>query len=386
MTTVVVSGALANKPRNGGEAWVRLSWALGLARLECDVYLLEQLSERTCTDAAGRPAPFDASVNRAWFHQVTRAFGLTGRCALLCEDSDRVEGLTRDELHDVAERADLLVNISGHLRHSDLLRRFSCRAYVDIDPGYTQFWHADGALGEQLAAHELLFTIGENIGQPGCEIPTGRLPWRPIRQPVVLEHWPVTDGGPGRFTSVASWRGPFGRATYRGRSFGLKAHEFRRFATLPERTPETFEVALAIHPSDRRDLELLRRHGWRVIDPRTAAGDPWSFRNYISASSAEFSVAQGIYAETASGWFSDRTVRYLAAGRPALVQDTGFGRNLPVGRGLLTFRTLEEAAIRAAAITADYEVHAKAARALAESCFDSDKVLTGMLRDAGIAR
>lgn len=386
MTTVVVGGTLANKPRNGGEAWVRLSWALGLARLGYDVYLVEQLSEQTCTDAAGHPAPFEASINRAWFHQVTRAFGLADRCALVCEESDRVEGLGRDELHAVAERADLLVNISGHLRQPDLLRRFPCRAYVDIDPGYTQFWHADGALDGQLAAHDLLFTIGQNIGQRGCDIPTGGLPWRPIRQPVVLDHWPVTSGAPGRFTTVASWRGPFGRITHAGHSFGLKAHEFRRFAALPTRTPDTFELALSIHPADLRNLELLRRHGWQVIDPGTVAGDPNSFRDYVTASSAEFSVAQGIYAETGSGWFSDRTVRYLAAGRPALVQDTGFSRNLPVGQGLLTFRTLEEAVAGAAAITTNYDLHAKAARTLAESCFDSDRVLTDLLREAGLTR
>jgi hypothetical protein len=162
-------------------------------------------------------------------------------------------------------------------------------------------------------------------------------------------------------------------------------HEFRKFVDLPARVPQTLEIALDIHPGDDKDLELLLKHGWRVVDARTTVPDPISFRSYVQASGGEFSVAQGIYVETQSGWFSDRTVRYLASGKPALVQDTGFGRNYPAMEGLFAFRSPEEAIAGADRIARDYEVHRKGARVLAETYFDSDKVLGQLLDEVGVA-
>jgi hypothetical protein len=284
----------------------------------------------------------------------------------------------------LASDAELLINISGHLKWAPLLDRVRRKAYVDIDPGFTQLWHASGNRGARLDGHDRYFTIGENIGSAECTIPTGDLPWRPIRQPVVLDDWPVvapaeTSTLLADFTTVATWRGPFGPVELDRRRFGLKVHEFRKVIALPELVPAGFEAALAIHPSEVADLDLLRTHGWRVADPRRVAGTPDAFRSYVTRSGAEFSVAQGVYVETGSGWFSDRTTRYLASGRPALVQDTGFAAHLPVGKGLVTFTDLAEAASGAEAILADYDAHAAAAREIAESCFDSDVVLTSLL-------
>jgi hypothetical protein len=165
----------------------------------------------------------------------------------------------------------------------------------------------------------------------------------------------------------------------------LKVHEFRKFIDLPRRVPLTFEMALNIHPAEGRDLNLLREHGWRIIDPVVVAADPDGFRNYVQHSAAEFSVAQGVYVHTHSGWFSDRTVRYLASGKPALVQDTGFGRNLPTGEGLIAFRTPDEAADGARRIVRDYADHCRAARALAETYFDADTVLGRLVEEVGLA-
>jgi hypothetical protein len=186
-----------------------------------------------------------------------------------------------------------------------------------------------------------------------------------------------------RFTTVTSWRGPYGRVAHAGRTFGLKAHEFRRIIELPQRAPHTFELAVAIDAADEPDLMRLRQHGWRIVDPRHVAADPAMFRRYVQGSDAEFSVAQGVYADTGSGWFSDRTVRYLASGKPALVQDTGFGRTYPVGEGLVAFRTLDEAVAGAAHIAQDYGKHCRAARALAEEYFDSTTVLRDFIEHAG---
>jgi hypothetical protein len=153
---------------------------------------------------------------------------------------------------------------------------------------------------------------------------------------------------------------------------------------LPTLASYTFEVAIDLDPADRTDRETLVKHNWRVVDPKSVAPNPCGFRRYIQQSGAECSIAQGIYVETQSGWFSDRTVRYLASGKPALVQDTGFGRTYPTGRGLVPFRTLDEAARGAQRIMRDYETHSRAARAIAGEFFDSDKVLGTLLREMGV--
>jgi hypothetical protein len=385
MATVLVAGALANKPLNGGAAWVRLSWIGGLARLGFDVYFIEQIEASACFDSENQRVDFEQSLNRMYFDEVVAAFGLSGSSALLYDGGSNVHGATWPEVLEWAEEADMLVNMSGHLNLDPLLRRARRKVFVDTDPGFTQMWHSAGLVGARLAGHDLYFTIGENIGARSCTIPTAGIRWRKTRQPVLLEHWPVVPAeNRQRFTTVASWRGPFGPVEFEGKTYGLKAHEFRKFVALPEMTPMTFELALDIDCADYRDARLLRRHGWRLVDVGSV-DRPGSFRSYVQASAAEFSVAQGIYVETCSGWFSDRTTRYLASGKPALVQDTGFSRSLPVGEGLIAFRSLDEAAAGAAAIVRDYDRHAAAARDLAESYFDSDRVLAHFVDDVGVS-
>jgi hypothetical protein len=394
MRTIVVSGALANKPFNGGEAWVRLSWVRGFQRLGFRVVLVEQIAPDACVDAAGAPAPFGRSENLWYFRSVVEWAGLCGSAALVCGGGEACEGLAWPELVEAAASAELLVNVSGHLALEPLFERFRKTAYVDIDPGYTQFWHADGT--SPLRPHDHYFTIGENIGSLDCPIPTGGMPWQPIRQPVVLEDWTANIPAPDaralsagsrrvRFTTVANWRGPFGRAEFGGKTYGLKLHEFRKCFDLPRRAAgSTFELALDIHPSEVNDLAALRENHWRLTHPKKAAATPEAFREFVRGSDAEFSVAQGIYVETRSGWFSDRTTRYLAAGRPALVQDTGFSRTLPCGEGLVPFTNVDEAAAGAERIARDYESHCAAARAVAEQCFDARVVLKRMLETAGV--
>jgi len=201
----------------------------------------------------------------------------------------------------------------------------------------------------------------------------------------VLDEWPTAPAADdGRFTTIASWRNPFGRLEYAGRTYGIKLDEFRKLIELPKRSSNRFELALDIHQAERPDLELLRRNGWDIADPRAVAATPEAFRGYVQGSGAEFSVAQGVYVETASGWFSDRTARYLASGKPTLVQDTGFGTVLPVGEGIVPFRTMDEALAGADSIVADHDRHARGARAIAEQHFDSDIVLGRFLEDAGV--
>ena len=357
---VVVGGALANKAGSGGEAWVRLSYVLGLRSLGCDVGLVEEIER-------AEPVALD------YFRATTERYGLTDSSAL-------VDTLGAPIVGAPVQHADLLLNVSGNVRAESLLECFETTAYVDVDPGYAQIWHETGT--RPIPPHDVYFTIAENIGRPGCSIPTAGLEWRTTRPPVVLAEWPAVPGSGRHFTTVATWRGPYGRVEHDGTTYGIKLDELRKVFSLPSRSGREFELALDIHPDECADLQALRDNGWRLVDPREAAGDADAFRRYVQGSGAEFSVAQGIYMETGSGWFSDRTTRYLASGKPALVQDTGFSRSIPTGEGLLSFRTLEEAVAGAEAIVSDYDRHAVAARAVAEANFDSDRILEKLLEDA----
>jgi hypothetical protein len=386
MTTVVVSSVIANKYLNSGNAWVVLNWVLGLKKLGFDVYFVEQINRESCVDAAGAVTTFERCVNLAYFRQIIEQFDLTGLVTLVYENGEQTYGLTHAELLDLAETADLLLNITGHLTLEPLLQRLRRKVYIDLDPGFTQFWHADKNIDFQLGGHDFYFTIGENIGTAACPIPSDSIHWRRTRPPVVLEYWPVSsEGDQDRFTTIANWRGPFGPVQYGSKTFGLKVHEFRKFIELPERAPGTFEIALNIHPTEEKDINLLHRHGWQLVDPHLVASEPGTFRRYVQTSGAEFSVAQGMYVDTQSGWFSDRSVHYLASGKPVLVQDTGFSRNYPVGEGLVAFRTLDEAVVGTEEIVCHYDKHCQAARTIAEEYFDSDKVLGHLMEEVGVA-
>ncbi len=384
MSTIVVAGALANKPDNGGEAWVRLSWIIGLQRLGFDVLFLEEIDPATCVDSSGRPANCMDSRNLAYWREVTDSFGLTGSSALVADSA--VFGMSRAELDDRALDAELLVNISGNAEVRGVLTRIPRRVFLDLDPGYTQFWHAQRTFGGRLADHTHFFTVGLEVGREDCLVPTSGIDWRPIDRIAVLDEWPrISPAEQVRFTTIASWRGGHGPILHQGRTLGLKAHEFRRFAGLPRMLDARFQIALDIHPGDANDRQMLLDNGWELDDPRIVARTPEAFRTYVQRSGAEFAAAQGIYVETRSGWFADRTVRYLCSGRPALVQDTGFSRHYPVGSGLLTFRTMEEAAVGVEMIVRNYEQHCEAARDIAEAHFDSDRILSDFIEALGVS-
>jgi hypothetical protein len=363
MTTIVLAAAVANRHRLGGSMWVRRSWAQALQRLGFEVFLLDQLSPGDDPDR---------------FQEVTKELGVSG--ALL--EGDKVHGCERDALLDRLETAALLVNLSGHLRNRELLRRPGMRAFVDLDPGYTQIWHAQGH-DVGLAGHDYYFSVGTNVGTSGWTLPSADVAWHPVRQPVVLEDWPIQGDPFTSFSTVGSWRGAFGPVEWRGRSYGPKAHQFRRFATLPQTVGLPFEAVLALDGADAHDRELLESGGWRLRDPgevATTAG----FARYVSTSGAEFSPAQDIYVSTSSGWFSDRTVRYLASGRPAVVQNTGLDQTLPLGEGLLAFGTAIEAAHCARDVVSRYTTHRAAARAIAEEYFSPAAALAPLLDATGV--
>ncbi len=376
MKRIVVAGALANRPDNGGGASVRMTWAAGLERLGYQAWFVEEIQRDRLEECPGAAR---------FFLDVTRRYGLADRSALIDERGVPLAGTDRRTLDEAVAAAELLVNLGGHLQSPSLLRRFRRRAYVDLDPGYTQFWLEAGLIGSGLDEHDSFFTVGLNLGLPDCGIPTCGLDWQPLPPPVVLSEWQAPSNGKRAFTTIASWRGTFGRIERGGHAFGARVHEFRKFIDLPERCPAVFELALAIDPADGRDLAALRQHGWKLVDPTVLAPDPQRYRRYIQSSGAEFSIAQGIYVETCSGWLSDRTARYLAAGKPAVIQDTGLARHLPLGDGLLVFEDPDGANRAVRSVLDNYAAHSAAARRLATDHFDSDRVL-GVFLDRALDR
>jgi hypothetical protein len=382
---VILAAALAQKPGNGGHTWVLLQYLLGLRRLGWDVLLLDELEPSRCVDETGTACTLEESWNLRYVQTVMARFGLGDAFAMSCNRGERFAGMPRAQVLEWVGRSALLINVMGFLKDEEVLGRARCRVFLDIDPGFGQMWK-DLGLADVFGGHDQFVTIGENIGKPDCPVPSCGLRWITTPQPVVLEHWPFRGEACGeRYTSIASWRGAYGLIEYGGGTYGLRVHEFRKFADLPRRSGKAFELALDIHPAETRDLALLATNGWSLVDPKRVAGDPWSYREYIQASRAEFMVAKNMYVQSQSGWFSDRSQCYLASGKPVLAQDTGLGHLYPTGEGLLTFRTVEDALAGIEAVEADYGRHARAAREIGQTYFDSDKVLSRLLAQLGVA-
>ena len=258
------------------------------------------------------------------------------------------------------------------------------RAYVDLDPVFNQFWQESG-IDMRFAAHNRFVTVGQSLGTPACPVPTLGLDWIPTLPPVVLQRWPVADGpGDGSFTSVGNWRG-YGSVEHEGVQYGQRVHSMRNFMELPRRSDARFRLALAIHSGERSDLEAIAANGWELVDPVEAAGTPVRYQRFIQGSGAELGIAKSGYVLARSGWFSDRSACYLASGRPVLAQETGFSRFLPVGEGLLSFETVDDAVAGVESIRSDYGRHARRARQLAEELLDSDRVLSALLDRLGKA-
>ena len=368
--TIVVAGSLAQCPHRGGHAWVFLQYLLGFRRLGYDVLFLDRVDD-------------DPGGGLRYLADVMRRYGLGEHFAVARPDRSYF-GIGRREVIEWVRRSAAFINVMGFFNDADVLAAARRRVFLDIDPGFPQMWRELG-LADVFKGHDDFVTIGLNVGREGCEVPTCGLKWVTTPQPVVLEYWPVREPNrDGPVTSVCTWRGDWGGVEFRGKVYGLRVHEFRRFVELPRRSGRRFELAVDIHPDEVKDVALLDENGWERVDPRDAAGDTSAYQDYIARSAAEFMVAKNMYVQSRGGWFSDRSICYLASGRPVLAQDTGFRDSLPAGEGLRTFSTLDEAAAGVEEVFRNYARHARAARAVAEECFDSDKVLLRLLDKLGV--
>jgi hypothetical protein len=379
--TILLSGMIASVPRQGGATWAILQYLLGFKRLGYNVHFIEPVEE-----AALRPAgvPLARSDNAAYFRRVMAEFGMVQTSTLLLVGTQRTVGIPYERLHEIARRADVLVNISGLLTDEALTEDIPLRAYLDLDPAFTQLWHVAEGIDMRFAAHNRFVTVGQAIGHPACGVPTCGLDWITTPQPIVLERWPaghITTHD--ALTTVANWRG-YGSIEHKGVFYGQKAHSWRQFFSLPALSEERFAPALAIHLEESSDLSALRTNGWDLIDPEQVTHTPASYQCFVRGSKAELGIAKSGYVASRCGWFSDRSVCYLASGRPVIAQETGFSRFLPVGAGLFAFHTIDEVLASIEALNGDYDRHARAARAVAEEYFDSDRVLERLLNVLGV--
>ena len=384
---IIVTGLIAQHPL-GGVTWDYVQYILGLVRLGHDAYYIEDSGHWPYALDGGATgesfAVADCSANVTYLKEVMARFNLSDRWAYRCPIDGQWSGMSDRRRNDVVKTADLLLNVSSTVVRPEEYRSVTRLAFIDSDPVFTQIKLARGQkdFAAIVDAHDVHFSFGESLTE---HVPETGHRWKPTRQPIVLSEWHV--GTPVRdvFTTIMNWSS-YNAVSFNGTTYGQKDVEFMRFLNLPGQVaPEALEVAA--RGTSQRQLPTallghLRHKGWRIVDPNEVCGDLDSYRTYVESSKGEWSVAKNGYIVGDSGWFSCRSACYLAAGRPVVVQDTGFRRVLPVGEGLCAFRSADEAADQIRSVAGDYPRHTRAARAIAEEYFDSDKVLSRLLNDA----
>ena len=380
---VVVLGLMGCIPVAGtGMAWNTIQHLVGLRRLGYDVYYVESTGIWPFNAIAD-----DCTFPVTYISTLLSRFGFEGKWAYVAAHSDgRCYGLSELQVKTLYERADAIVNLFGGtvLREEHL--QCPIRIYLETDPVVHQIHIANGERKyiDLVGAHTALFSWGENYGAPDCGVPTAPFVYQATRPPVVLDHW-ATPYNPTarRFTTVAHWDQSAKDLEYNGERYAWSKHlEFLKVLELPQRTTQEFSLALAI--DDPAAVQLLKAHGWEVEDAYDASKTLESYRQYIWRSRGEFTVAKDMNVRLRSGWFSERSAAYLAAGKPVITQETGFSKFLPTGMGLYAFRVLDDIPPAVEAINSDYQKHSNAAKEIAAEYFAAEKLLRQLMRDAGL--
>lgn len=380
---VLGNSSLVGYPQAGGLWTIFLQYLLGLRALGHDAFWLETMR------STGNSAR-DQHLIGIFFKRFAE-YGLGDRCAVLVSapnsdsptiDSAEIFGKSRQELREITGGADFLWNFCAAIKEP-LLSLFRRRVFIDLDPGHLQVSALTWDVG--LREHDAFLSVGRKMRDADCQVPSLGLEWHPFSPFVHLPMWDtVADPGPqAPFSSVTQWG--WGELWLEDRVLSVsKRDAYLEYVALPQHAGRAFELAANIHPADTTgDRELLLSHGWKIVDPHAVAASPRDYQKYIANSRAEISCPKPIFRELRTGWLSDRTVCYLASGRPVLAQDTGFSDHLPTGSGLVLFHNMEEAVHGAAAIDADYAYHAHAAREVAEEFLDARRCLPAMLAASG---
>ena len=382
---IIVSGILFWYPL-AGVTYQFLHYLIGLRRLGYDPYYIED-SGRWIYDPRINNTTPDASGNIATIAPILQAYGFGDRWAFRGYYEDgQCYGMTEEQIVQLYRDADAFFNVTGAQEMREEQLRCRRRIYVESDPFAAQVKFVQGDVGttKLLAAHDTHFSFGENLGAPDCDVPVERFHWLPTRQPVVMDLWahdfPADNAA---YTTITTWRNMGKDVSYRGDTYyWTKDREFVKFLDLPRRCHVPFELATGV--GEEVQL-LLRSHGWSQVNSVDISKDFDRYRAYIQYSRAEFTVARDQYVRPRTGWFSDRSVCYLAAGRPVITQETGFSKFLPTGKGLFGFHTMDDILAAVETIERDYEGSCRAAREVAAEYFAAEKVLAKLLRDAGLA-
>jgi hypothetical protein len=374
---LIVFAGLVGQSGLGGQAWATMNYLAGLRALGHDVVYLEDFGDwLSVYDWEAETQTTSIDYPAAYVADCMAAIELDSRWIVRAGDDAR--GMDVEEFVEFCDRADLLVMRAAPLsRWRPEYDGPARRVFIDVDPGFTQVRiAADSRYAAWVRRCDRFFTVGLNVGRPGCLVPTVGIEWRHTLPPVALAHWPLATSDAAAFTTIMRWRG-FVDAEHEGVEYGQKDREFPRYIDLPARTSQPFLLALM-----GAEPALLERHGWHVVPSWSVSRSPQQYRSFITGSRAEFGVPKHGYVATGTGWFSDRSVCYLAAGRPVLVGDTGLHDVLPQGCGLVTFSDVDEAAAGVEAINRDYRAHCRGARRLAEEFFAAAKVLPAFLDGA----
>lgn len=388
---IIVGGFLGLLPA-GGVAWDYVQYPVGLAALGHDVYYVEDTGLWPIYQA-DRGGQADCTVNVAHLATVMHAFGLDGRWAYRDEVSDCWFGLEQASVRELCRTADVFLNISCATPLRDEYLTIPVRALVDTDPMFTQIQYetqtafTDGTSSMRLLvdSHTHHFTYGENIGSNDCRVPTCGIRWRHTRQPICLEHWPALTPtmAPSAFRTIMNWSAGM-PLVYKDESWGQKNVEFNRLLDLPSMVPAIpLAVAVGQTAGDPFSVENARQHGWHVMNAGTCASTWSDYQRFIQNSVGEFSIAKETYVKARTGWFSGRSACYLASGRPVVTQDTGWSQHLPNGDGLLAFTDMRSATEALNQVVSAPSAHARAARAIADEYFGSDRILGEMLSQMG---
>ena len=382
---LLVLGIVGQYPM-AGVAWQAIHYLLGFRQLGWDAFYVEDSGAPPYDPRRGGRGE-DCAYAVGYVADVMRRVGLADRWVYVDLMHGETHGLSRTRVDALYRDAAVIVNLCGATALRTEHGQGARLLYIETDPVYEQFRIASGeqsSLGF-LSSHDVLFTYGENLGAADCPVPLERFTWHTTRPPVVLDCWEArTDPGAVFFTSIASWENKGKDITFGGVTYQWSKHvNFLRFLGLPQRTPQRFR--LAMDPGDPAVEARVRGAGWELVDPRPISGDIDAYREFVYGSRGEFTVAKDIYVRPRSGWFSDRSACYLAAGKPVVTQDTGFGKFVPTGAGLFAYSTLEEAVEALARIDADYAAHGAAARRIAAEHFGARPVLQRLLADAGLA-
>jgi hypothetical protein len=378
---IICSGIFAQT--NVGHIDNLMAYVLGFERLGHQVYVMEDVDSKRCFDSKQNQVAFDHWAGRSHFESLAKSYGVWPRSSLIYNGGEATHGLSFNDAIQVAKESDLLLVVGGRFHTPEILQNVGLRAYVDINPAKTQVYYSEYKVNYGFEKLDHYFTVGLNIGSPDCEIPTGGLKWKSIIPPVFLPLWPAKiDESSKRFTTISSWAG---RHTFRlnGKFSGEKSEQWKEFISIPKQTNQEIELALTISERYAEDIALFRQNGWILSDPKRFQ-TPEEYRAFITSSRAEFSVANYRYVQFNTGWISDRSARYLASGKPVLVQSTGVEKFLPAGKGLVTFSTVKEAIAGIEALNHDYVSHCQAARKIAEEFVDSDQVLSKLLTQVGL--